>query len=180
MMHRLPMFNDDGTCTIPLTRGKAATIDSDDYLRVAGYQWRANKARGGHIYYAMANLPRREGRRSCVLLHRIVANAPDEVEIDHIDGDGLNCRRNNLRRATRQQNACNRRRRRNFASRFKGVLRAETRNRWIAKIRANNRAYYLGTFDSQEEAARAYSDAAIELHGEFAQSSSPPEGIGAP
>ncbi len=148
--------------TIPLTQGKVALIDDED-AHLADLGWYAHRgARGG--WYAL----RHEGRR-VVRLHEAVLG---QSGVDHRNGDGLNCRRGNLRPATAAQNAKNRARGRNNTSGFKGVSRATDRDRpnpWHARVMVDRRSVSLGYHATPEEAARAYDAAATKLHGEFAR-----------
>jgi hypothetical protein len=95
-------------------------------------------------------------------------NAPDDLEVDHIDHDGLNNRRSNLRFATHAENCRNRRLPANSTTKVKGVTRDLSGWRYLAKIMLDGKTRYLGTFDSPHEAGTAYDLAAVELHGEFA------------
>ncbi len=151
----------EGVFPIPLTRGMTAWVDAEDYPKVAGLRWQPLPANGGK-FYAKA------GRYPTLLLHRVIMDAGDDELIDHEDGNGLHCWRSNLRRATPAQNQFNRASMPGSSSRFKGVVLTPT-GRWRAKIRANNVEYRLGTFESEEVAARAYDNSARELHGEFAR-----------
>ena len=114
-----------------------------------------------------------EGKYLRFPVHRIVYAMfyradPSNDSVDHINGKSSN-NPQNLRLAGKfgnQQNAW--KRKRNATSRYKGVCRSQTGTRWVAVIRANGVGYHLGTFDSEEQAALAYNNAAIDLHGEFA------------
>lgn len=104
-------------------------------------------------------------------MHRLLL--PGYVEVDHVDGEGLNNRRFNLRGATRRQNSYNARLRSGGSSRFKGVsLDAMASERgaapWRAYIRVDGRQIVLGRFQTEAAAARAYDTAALEVFGEFA------------
>jgi hypothetical protein len=105
-------------------------------------------------------------------MHRYLMGEPSE-EVDHENGDGLDNRRKNLRRATHAQNMMNALSRRG-SSRFKGVFWSV--NRWQAAIRDDYRKVYLGQFKIEEDAARAYDDAARRIHGAFARLNFPIEG----
>lgn len=94
--------------------------------------------------------------------------------VDHADGDRLNNRRSNLRKATHAQNLQNAKLSRANTSGFKGI--SFRSNRWCAGIRANGVFTYLGRFITKEEAARAYDEAARVLHGEFARLNFPKAG----
>ena len=100
-------------------------------------------------------------------MHReILGLKPEDPDVDHWDGDGLNNRRGNLRPCTKAQNCCNRGVSKNNLSGYKGVRRSGTK--WTARIRFKRKLKYLGIFPTAHDAASAYDDAAIELFGEFA------------
>ena len=160
---------------ITLSRGKVALVSDEDYERVSQYKWYAVDWDGtGKSWYARRRFIT-DGVRRYVSLHRFIMGVPDSIKVDHIDGDGLNCQRYNLRHATHQQNSQNRRIGANNTSGYKGVVfvrRAKTR-RWQAQIEHNCKTLYLGRFESAVEAARAYDHAARELFGEFARPNFP-------
>lgn len=151
--------------TIPLTRGKVAIIDDED-ARLASLKWYAHPGRNGNFYAA-----RREGKHGPrVYMHRVIVGAAIGTKVDHEDGDGLNCRRHNLRVATNAQNLSNRDKQNNNTSGFKGVSRNSRPGRkpFYSQIVAKGLVYHLGSFDTAEEAAQAYDTAAKIHHGKFA------------
>jgi hypothetical protein len=105
-------------------------------------------------------------------MHRVIAARMglDLSEIiDHMDGNGLNNSRSNLRAATNAQNLQNRGKQKNNTSGIKGVSWDKARSKWAAEIRSQGKRYHLGRFDTKEEAAEAYRKAAKKLHKEFAK-----------
>ncbi len=113
-----------------------------------------------------------DGKRKKISLHRFLLGLSNEdVEVDHVNGDTLDNRKQNLRIATKHQNAMNRGKQNNNTSGYKGVFRVTkpSKNPWQAKITVRDKQIYLGVFPTAEAAAHAYDAAAMELHGEFAQ-----------
>lgn len=153
--------------TIPLTQGKFALVDDEDYDRFSEFKWHA--ARRRNTFYAARWSPRHLGKRKLLLLHREILLAPVGVEIDHKSGDGLDNQKENLRFATTKQNGQNQRKQPGTSSQFKGVYWSERRGKWYAQIHLRRRsAKFLGGFDLEKDAARAYDAAARKLFGEFA------------
>lgn len=151
---------------IPLTQGKVALIDAENLQLVGQYQWHACD-RGQTWYAATSAVRRRSGE--CIYLHRLIMDAGPNEHVDHRNGDGLDCRRENMRLCTNAENRRNTRKTRG-RSRFKGVCPCRTNSRriWEAYIWHNNRKIGLGNYETEEEAARAYNAAALQYHGEFA------------
>lgn len=163
---------------IPLTRGHVALVDDEDYEALAKYKWQARARRmrnGAVVWYAGRSEPR-PGRR-VILMHRQIMGEPAGMDVDHKRGDGRDNQKENLRVATRSQNAQNHR----FphlgkTSRHPGVSWHKTREKWVAYIRAGERkggrakTIYLGLFEREEDAAAAYRAAARLYFGEFAPS----------
>ncbi|MEW6206671.1 MAG: AP2/ERF family transcription factor, partial [Pseudomonadota bacterium] len=125
----------------------------------------------GTIKYAVTK-PGPAKTRKGILMHRLILNAPPGIQIDHIDMDGLNNTKANLRLATPQQNRCNRSKTRANTSGYKGVIQNKSAwktTKWIASIVVNRKRMYLGSFNTPEEAAYAYDNAAKQYFGEFAR-----------
>lgn len=146
---------------ITLTQGKVAVIDLADLPSIGSFHW-SYCACG----YAARNV---QGKR--VYLHRSIIPVPEGMEIDHVDGDKLNNRRSNIRICTPSQNGANRGKLSTNTSGFKGVIRGRSklRENWCARIWAQGRQIYIGTFETPEDAGTAYFQRARELFGEFAR-----------
>jgi len=168
------------TIKIPLTQEQFAVIDCDDYDRVSPIKWQAQWNEGTQSYYAHRTERLPIGKRVAVGMHRFIMNAGSFHVVDHINHDTLDNRKCNLRICDARQNSFNRRANRNNTSGFKGVSKSKIRGRetWIAKIRRDGKQIAIGYFDKAEEAARAYDDEAIIVHGEFAVLNFPSEIVG--
>jgi hypothetical protein len=145
--------------------------DECDAHKVEPYRW--HLARGHSTYYVRRHRPR-DGdgnRRSPITLHRDILDAPKGMMVDHINGNGLDNRRVNLRICTMSENMMNRGKTRQNSTGYKGVYNTgdSKSNPYSSKIEKNKKVYCLGHFATAEEAARAYDEKAKELHGEFAQ-----------
>lgn len=139
--------------------GVAALVDDEDYDRVAAHPWHAHPPNGRTQRWYAAR--KHEGRT--VYLHRFVTAAPAGVEVDHANGNGLDCRRSNLRIATRGQNEANKAKRSGTtSSRYKGVYFDKRRGAWHARIGLAGRHVHLGYFRDEAAAADAYDRAARE------------------
>lgn len=155
---------------IPLTRGYSAVVDTADADRVvAAGPWCA--APNGRTVYAHRRVVRSNGIATTEGMHAFLTGVD---RTDHVNGDGLDNRRSNLRRATHGQNMANKVRYRNNTSGFKGVSRRQN-GRWFAQIQCQGNHRHLGYFATAEEAARAYDAAAVEAFGEFARLNFPQE-----
>jgi AP2 domain/HNH endonuclease len=147
---------------VPLTKGFVCVVDDADASLVSGPYWYAHKSRTK--WYAAANV---DGKR--IMMHRLIMAAPAEVEVDHRDGDGLNNRRANLRRASHQENGFNKKLYENNTSGFIGVTWHKKLGKWRAQIRKGGRHHSLGCYLDPRDAALAYNAAALKLFGEFAK-----------
>jgi hypothetical protein len=139
---------------ISLTQGKFATIDEEDYSRVHQCLWFAVK--GDHTYYAATHA----GNRN-LTMHRFIMNPSDTELVDHEHGDGLDNRKRKLRICNHSENMRNRSRM-GKRSRFKGVYRKKTTSKykWVASL-------HLGSFETEEEAARFYDRALMHMFDKF-------------
>jgi len=151
---------------ILLSKGFIASLDEEDLCKIDKYRWHLHKS--SNTNYAAAGSITPEGKKVTLMLHRLIMNAPDNLDVDHIDGNGLNNTKTNLRLATRSQNNMNRVGK-SKTSPYKGVCWDKSKQRYMAQIAINNSNKYIGRFTTAIEAALAYDKKAIELHGEFAK-----------
>jgi hypothetical protein len=159
---------DGDVARVPLTRGFMAIIDTADVPLVEGFNWYADEKSG--TVYAATTVLLDNGNQCTLYLHRRVLGLTiSTVHVDHIDGNGLNNQRSNIRPCSRSENMRNRGAYRNNTSGFKGVFWFARDRRWRARIRVDGKDKHLGFFDDPEAAHEAYCAAAAELHGEFAR-----------
>ncbi len=149
------------TATIILSNGLTAIIDAADFDLLSAVKWRPKKE--NHTTYAYRNFPRQRGR--ALSMHRFLLGEPPS-RIDHINGNGLDNRRANLRLATASQNAWHARRK-NGKSGFRGV-HPNSRGTFSVRLQVYKKQIRLGTYSDPIEAAKAYDRGALEHFGEFA------------
>ncbi len=149
---------------IPLTDGKVAIVDNEDFEFLSQWKWRFHKG------YADRNFNYAGGKRKCMLMHRVIAMTPDGMETDHINGNKLDNRRCNLRVCYRSENRFNQGKYNgDHHSQYKGVTWHKTWRKWQAQIRIDGKTKFLGKFDSEIAAALAFNEIAKQYHGEFAK-----------
>ncbi len=144
---------------IQLNKG-FAQVDDLDFPWLNKFNWTVNN----QGYAWKSNWGRKP---SHFLMHRLIMRAQKGQEVDHINGDRLDNRRENLRIATHKQNSYNSKSR-GGSSQYKGVTWDKQTNKWRSLIRENGKVLALGRFDSEQQAARAYDLKAKEIHKEFA------------
>lgn len=151
--------------TLPLSNGLVTVVDDDVYVWASRNRWTANRLKNTCYAY-------RKNRGNTLYLHRAILNPGKDQEIDHIDGDGLNNQRTNLRIVDHAGNAkAHQTRRTGASSRFRGVChrKDQRKNPWEVNIKVNQKQIYLGLFPTEEEAARAYDLSAVRYFGGLAQ-----------
>jgi hypothetical protein len=146
---------------IKLTQGQVALVDDEDFDELSRYKWYAIKSVSGNTYYA----GKKDIVRKTVLMHHQIQNLTTMT--DHIDGNGCNNQKTNLRQCTCQQNQMNQIIQRRSTSGFKGV--SKNGSSWAAYINYNGSHIYLGSYKLRTNAALAYNQKAAELFGEFAR-----------
>lgn len=147
---------------VELTKGQVAIVDDTDLYLLKGRKWQASPRRDGRGFYVTA--------RGGVRLHRLLMGAPKGLIVDHIDGNGLNNRRANLRVGTQSQNCVNRKT--TPGPHLRGVT--VKKGRFRATIKYKGEVRHLGCFDSEVEAHEAYRVEALRIHGEWLPYESPP------
>jgi hypothetical protein len=148
--------------SIPLSQGKSALVDDEDYDRLNAYEWFLSGTG-----YAVGFVPRDDKFR-LEYLHRFITQAAEGQLVDHINGDSLDNRQTNLRFATPRQNVQNKRLSSLSLTGLKGVGYHRDRRKYHARIQLQGICFHLGFFDDAKTAALAYDEAARLLFGEFA------------
>lgn len=149
--------------TISLSQGKVALVDDEDFALLSQYKWSA--AKGHNNYYAVRGVGR---GKKLVKMHRFVLKPKYGMMVDHIDRNGLNNQRSNLRLSTNSQNQANRSNVRGCANKFKGVYKEKGMKNWRARIESHGKKHNIGYFQNEVDAAKAYNYAAKLLFGNFA------------
>ena len=152
---------------IKLTQGKVTQVDDSDYEYLNQWKWYAHKKQSDKTFYAARNI-RVDGKQTMQLMHRLIMNTPDHLQVDHKDRDGLNNQRNNLRNVTNSVNT------QNSPSQgklhYKGVYYMR-KGKYIyirAQVRISGKITHIGYFETEEEAAKAYDKSVLKEYGQDA------------
>lgn len=160
------MTTHENTRLIPLTQGQLALVDFDDFEKLKGRRWSANKDKGG-CFYAVEH-KKIKGKKIMNQMHREIVGAKSNEIVDHINHNTLDNRKENLRACSVSENHMNRKKLSGSTSRFKGVYFKKSISKFVARIYKNYKTTELGCYKSEIDAAKAYDAKAIELFGEFA------------
>jgi hypothetical protein len=136
-------------------------VDKDDLAELSRYKWHRVNA------YAYRS-KKSKGKQTNTLMHRQIMDAPKGVQVDHINGNGLDNRRSNLRLASQSGQSANSTSQRTSTSRYKGVSWHSKRDLWRATIRFGGKSRHLAYGTDQRSLAKVYDTAAIAAFGEFA------------
>lgn len=156
---------------IPLTQGQVALVDDEDFEELNKYKWFAVRQRTGNFYASRCIVKRTNDswNQKFIIMHRIISRTPDNLICDHKNGNGLDNRQKNLRNCNRSENNMNRKLTDRNSCGFKGVFFLKQTGKWRAAIGLHNKHFYIGSFSTKEDAAKAYDKKAKELFGEFAK-----------
>lgn len=155
---------------VPLTQGRVALIDDADFPIVSAYRWKFLKRSCGHGGYAIAS-EMRDGKKRMLSMHRVLLTPPAHLQVDHVNGDGLDNRRSNIRICTMAQNAANRA---SYHGGWKGAAPLPS-GKFVARLTADNGVYSTNPVATKEQAARLYDALAVARNGEFARLNFPGE-----
>lgn len=150
---------------IELTKGKFTLVDDDDFEKISQYKWYVTKKRDNYYAYRDQMINKKKYH---IPLHRFLLNVPENMEVDHINRNGLDNRRENLRVCTQGQNNANRLKYKNNTSGYKGVFWHIKNKYWRTQIVINKKAIHIGVFQDKVDAAKAYNQAALKYFGDFA------------
>jgi hypothetical protein len=156
-----PQPPNDDVRYIPLTKGKFAIVDAEDYEWLSKHKWYAQARSDGKGFYAVRN-----SHDHTVQMHREIMQTPKGMVVDHRNGNGADNRRGNMRNCKQDQNRLNSRPWARGSSDFVGVFRKG--NKWQAEFTYKRKKHYLGLYDDPVEAAKVRDRKAYELAGEFA------------
>jgi hypothetical protein len=157
---------------IELTQCYKTIVDDEDFEYLSQWKWCARVKPDGRVLAVRAErIKGTSDSKRNFQMHRVITKAPDGLVVDHINGNPLDNRKENLRLCTIQQNSMNRKTQLSskFRSQYKGVGWCKIRKKYFARVYLNGKAYMAGRYDTEIEAALAYNKKALDLHGEYAK-----------
>jgi len=147
-------------------------VDDDVYDDLSKFKWFYPNPNGRRTSYPSRTiyLGKHNGKHKYkrLRIHNIVMRTPKGEVVDHIDHNGLNCQRKNMRNCSIKENARNKSPKRGCSSKYLGVSWKEPNNKWAVRIKIGNKIKHIGLFSSEEEAAMMYNEMALKYYGEFA------------
>ncbi len=151
---------------IHLSKNYYAIVDDEDFDILNKYKWHLHKRKT--VNYARTTITIKFKKYLKIQMHRLILNAPDYLQVDHINHDGLDNRKLNLRLCTPSENSRNQRGKNGYTNKYKGVYWIPKINKWYSIISNNGKQVFLGAFEKEFDAAKAYNNAALIYHKEFA------------
>jgi len=151
--------------SITLTNGMIAYVDACEYEKLSQYSW----------HYCSGGYAGRYEKRTLILMHRQIMDAPDGMQVDHIHHNRLDNTRAHLRICTPAENARNRSKRGSATSRYFGVCYNKRRKKWVASIKIEGKVREVGYSCDEKEAARAHDYAAVRNFGDYVRLNFPDE-----
>lgn len=154
---------------IKLTQGQYSKVDDDDFPLLSKPTWQASYDKKRGVFLASRGVWNSLAKKpKTVLMAREIAKPKGRNQVDHINHDTLDNRKDNLRICTRSQNAMNQQKQNNNTSGFKGVCWSKHNRKWVSRIVLEGKTIHIGGFNSREDAGRAYDEKATEIYGKFA------------
>jgi hypothetical protein len=152
--------------TIPLTQGKVAIVDDEDYNKLIQFKWSARRDSKSGTWYALHTYREGNGWKT-ILMHRKIVNASDGMDVDHENHNGLDNRKFNLRVCKHRYNCRNRRIQSNNTSDVAGVSWHKRDKKWMVYVRIDGKLKHFGYYSNLDEAIHVRHDAEKKYFGEF-------------
>lgn len=152
---------------IKLSQNLYAIVDDEDFGMLNQFKWSACKQRNTH--YATRAIKLADGKWTSIKMHRLIMRTSKGIQIDHINGNGLDNQKKNLRFCSNAENARNRGAQTNSTTKYKGVFWDKYHKKWTARIQVNYKNVFLGYFKNITDAIFAYNQASVNYFGRFAK-----------